>query len=79
MSRATHIFKWYCYKGTVNDDPALIQVSYDLYAHIPKGWQTIETADSFVGILNEYTGESRDLVWETVPENASFKIDRPSF
>ncbi len=46
-----------------------------MFARIPDGYQLIETPTDYVGVLNEQTGDSKDLEWEMVPEGAKMGID----
>ncbi len=46
-----------------------------MFARIADGYQLIETPTDYVGVLNEQTGDSRNLEWEMVPENAKVGID----
>ncbi len=55
-----------------SDDPRPESATY---APIPDGYQLIETMTDYVGLVNQQTGESRDLAWETVLEGAKVEIE----
>ncbi len=57
-----------------SDDP---RPESETYAPIPDGYQLIETVTDYVGLVNQQTGDSRDLAWETVPAMARVEIEVP--
>ncbi len=48
-----------------------------LYASIPDGYQLIETVTDYVGLVNQQTGDSQNLAWETVLPMARVEIEVP--
>ncbi len=60
------------FRTTLWDDPIR---EHTHYARIPEGYRVVETLMDYVGLVNEQTGEARELTWELLPDDARVEIE----